>query len=334
METKNPDPFVLKELDFLETDHKHLVPPERPNSGGLALFWKQDIDLQVLSSSKNVIDTIISYKKETFFATFVYGDPETQHRHVIWDLLISLSLTRSFSWFLTGNFNEIIDNSEKSGGPERAEGTFGAFRNMLTSCDLFDLKHTGISLSWRGRRRTHLVYCRLDRVLVNPAWSDRFPTGRCHYLNFDTSDHRPVITVFDSSNRRRNRLFRYDRRLKDNEEVKKLIAEVWNANPDLSLDGRLSHCRQAISKWAKKQATNSKEKIAKLKHSLELAMTVPCGDDSAITELNAKLRIAYREEEEFWRQRSRIMWHSAGDKNSGYFFTRWQKAAELATECL
>ncbi|CAN6864935.1 unnamed protein product, partial [Brassica oleracea] len=56
-----------------------LIPP-RPNSGGLALFWKQDIDLQILSSSKNVIDTIINYKGSSFFATFVYGDPETQHR--------------------------------------------------------------------------------------------------------------------------------------------------------------------------------------------------------------------------------------------------------------
>ncbi|CAN7076132.1 unnamed protein product, partial [Brassica oleracea var. botrytis] len=56
-----------------------LIPP-RPNSGGLALFWKQDIDLQILSSSKNVIDTIINHKGSSFFATFVYGDPETQHR--------------------------------------------------------------------------------------------------------------------------------------------------------------------------------------------------------------------------------------------------------------
>ena len=38
METKNPDSFVLSELDFLETDHHFLVPPVRPSSGALALF--------------------------------------------------------------------------------------------------------------------------------------------------------------------------------------------------------------------------------------------------------------------------------------------------------
>lgn len=48
-------------------------------------------------------------------------------------------------------------------------------------------------------------------------------------------------------------------------------------------------------------------------------MTDTLGEDSLITSLNAKLRLAYKEEEEFWRQRSRVMWLSSGDKNSGYF---------------
>ncbi|KAF8113544.1 hypothetical protein N665_0048s0006 [Sinapis alba] len=52
METKNPDAIVLKELNFLSLMHRFLVPPERPSSGGLALFWRQDINLQILSSSK------------------------------------------------------------------------------------------------------------------------------------------------------------------------------------------------------------------------------------------------------------------------------------------
>ncbi|CAN7014865.1 unnamed protein product, partial [Brassica rapa subsp. trilocularis] len=56
------------------------TPPIRPNSGGLALFWRHDIDLHVLSSSKNVIDTIITHKGATIFVTFVYGEPEVPNR--------------------------------------------------------------------------------------------------------------------------------------------------------------------------------------------------------------------------------------------------------------
>ena len=319
METKNPDPFVLKELNFLDPDHHFLVPPSRPNSGGLTLYWKQDIDLQILSSSKNLIDTVILYKGTTTYVSFVYGEPEVPNRSIFWDSLIDLALPRTSAWLLTGDFNEIIDNSEKSGGPERAEGTFGAFRNMLANCNLFDLQHSGNCLSWRGKRRTHLVYCRLDRSLVNPAWSDSFPTGRCQYLGFEGSDHRPLITVFDSAQRRRNRLFRFDRRLRDNEEIKELIANIWNLNAEASINDRLGLCRRAISAWTREQFFNSKEKIANLKQHLDTAMTDPLGNEELISAINGNLMAAYKEEEEFWRQRSRIMWLALGDRNSGYF---------------
>lgn len=212
-----------------------------------------------------------------------------------------------------------MDNSEKSGGPERAEGTFGAFRNMLARCDLFDLKHSGNSLSWRGRRHKHLVYCRLDRTVVNPAWSDKFPTGRCQYLGFETSDHRPLITVFDSAKRRKGRLFRYDRRLRDNSAVRDIISEVWDSNQEAPVQARLAMCRRAISSWTREQHFNSKETITKIKLRLDREMSNPQGDDQLIPTLNMELRVAYKAEEDFWRQRSRIMWLSLGDKNSGYF---------------
>ena len=48
-------------------------------------------------------------------------------------------------------------------------------------------------------------------------------------------------------------------------------------------------------------------------------MSDPQGDDKVIYDLNHSLMVAYKAEEEFWRQKSRIMWLFLGDKNSGYF---------------
>lgn len=47
-----------------------------------------------------------------------------------------------------------------------------------------------------------------------------------------------------------------------------------------------------------------------------------------ITKLNEDLCNAYKEEEEYWKQRSRQLWLTLGDRNTGYFhaITKSRKA--------
>ncbi|KAG2258306.1 hypothetical protein Bca52824_077600 [Brassica carinata] len=255
-------------LNFLETDKHFLLPPTRPGSGGLTLFWRQDIDIQILNQSQNFIDTLISYKGNVFHTSFIYGEPDQSQRKDFWYFFSAITKDRDTPWLLTGDFNEIVDNSEKSGGPIRAEGSFTTFRNFLASGDLFDLKHSGNYLSWRGTRGNHLVHCRLDRSIVNSAWSDLFPSGRCHYMEFGGSDHRPIITYIDPTKKKTGGLFRYDRRLSANPEVKAIITATWNAAPEQPVRLRLSRCRHAIAAWSKRQTTNSRVRIEQLKMEL------------------------------------------------------------------
>ena len=147
METKNPTEMVLKELHWFQSYNYAAVVPHSPGGGGLFLAWKKDIDLTVKHATNNYIDTRILFKGISFHATFVYGEPEVSKRLQVWNEISNLHSTNGGPWFLTGDFNEIIDNSEKSGGPDRAEGTFGAFRSFLSQNDLFDLKHSGSYLS-------------------------------------------------------------------------------------------------------------------------------------------------------------------------------------------
>lgn len=168
METKNTEEMISRELPWLQQENNLIVPPNSPGGGGLVLSWKKDVELTVLSSSQNFIDTRITSKGKSFLATFVYGEPDHTKRNAYWETLANLHPNQGGPWFLTGDFNELIDNSEKKGGPARAEGTFGSFRTFLSENDLFDLKHSGNPFSWRGKRGTHLVRCRLDRAMSNP----------------------------------------------------------------------------------------------------------------------------------------------------------------------
>lgn len=69
METMNQTTFVLSNIQSPEYNHHCIIPPSGL-SGGLALLWKNDIDLSVLDSSSNFIDTKIIYKRKAFFITF------------------------------------------------------------------------------------------------------------------------------------------------------------------------------------------------------------------------------------------------------------------------
>lgn len=55
METKNGDDVVLKKLEDIKMAQSCLVSPQGHGGGGLALLWKQEIDVEVLKSCQNFI---------------------------------------------------------------------------------------------------------------------------------------------------------------------------------------------------------------------------------------------------------------------------------------
>jgi hypothetical protein len=57
--------------------------------GGLALFWCDEIKIQVLSYGLHHIDTLIwdGVHHAAWRGTFIYGEPRTQDKMKMWELL-------------------------------------------------------------------------------------------------------------------------------------------------------------------------------------------------------------------------------------------------------
>ena len=111
---------------------------------------------------------------------------------------------------------------------------------------MWDVKHVDNPLSWRGQRCTHFIRARLDRVLANCAWFDTFPAGRCDYLRFEGSDHRPLVTYLDTSKPKRRRLFRYNRSIKDMPEARKVIEDAWQKDVPEQVESKIKRCREEL----------------------------------------------------------------------------------------
>ena len=113
--------------------------------------------------------------------------------------------------------------------------------------------------------------------------------------------------------------------------MKNIIEKHWNQATRAPVSRKIAIVRSAIVRWNKEKQRNSRKIIEERRKDLEEAMTSNCNDPPLLDIINQELKEAYKAEEEYWRQRSRILWLSLGDRNTEYFHatTKGRKARNL-----
>lgn len=87
IETWEDEARLKKIKRNLQFDHMSIVPWVH-GGGGIMLFWKDSIKLNVETSSKNHIDSIIGKESaDAWQFTSFYGELVTHKRFESWDLL-------------------------------------------------------------------------------------------------------------------------------------------------------------------------------------------------------------------------------------------------------
>ncbi|KAG2304961.1 hypothetical protein Bca52824_033612 [Brassica carinata] len=144
------------------------------------------------------------------------------------------------SWCMVGDFNEILNNSEKIGGPRRSDASFKPFSEMIQMCGMSE-----------------------------------FPTSQDSYRGS----------------------FRFDKRMLHKPMVQEAILQAWNQgndNLEVPVSTRLSHCRKAL-------------KLEKEQSSMD-----PCS--FRLNVIRSNILKAYRDEENFWKQKCKDDWIIHGDE--------------------
>ena len=332
METRSKEQFLKKLCSKLKFENVH-IEPRMNTGGGLALYWKNGIDLKVLESSPTFIDAVVNPgMDDAWRLTGFYGNPITANREHSWALLKHLCLKMDIPWLCMGDFNEIIKAEEKKGGANRRERQMRDFREALDFCGFRDLGFVGNPFTWCNNQFDgEVTWLRLDRGVATPSWIQMFPTVRVHHVQGTLSDHCPLWVCSDDENIRfynKSRPFRFEAVWLRDERCEGIIRSAWQGeNSDDSvgkLMGKVEACRLSLKSWSRLSFGNIRRMLMKKKKELaaaeQLSMAGISHDQVRI--LRGEVYELLVKEECLWQQRSRVEWLKGGDLNTSYFHGR------------
>lgn len=83
------------------------------------LFWKQPLDVSLISNSNlHIIVLVSSLLLVNFFVTVVHASYSLMDHRILWDHMMDFSATCDGLWMVGGDFNSILDLAKKKGAGE------------------------------------------------------------------------------------------------------------------------------------------------------------------------------------------------------------------------
>ncbi|KAL0462661.1 UNVERIFIED_CONTAM: hypothetical protein Slati_0153700 [Sesamum latifolium] len=272
--------------------------PATGKSGGLAILWVKSVSVQMQSFSRYHIDLSVQLDVELPIWRFtgIYGELETSKRSRTWQLLSRLYSQSCQAWIYAGDYNELLDTSEKQGGPPRPSWQMRNFRQALEACELHDVGCTRDPFTWSNRYISpRTVLERLDRACANMGWSHLFPNAMVTHLPVTCSDHKALLIQLEEGPRvvqKCSRSWRFEAAWLQSNHCEVVVMESWGvANTPGGVSAKLAACQQNLASWDRNVFRADRNRLA-------------------------------AREETVWRQRSKDTWIREGDRNTSFFHQR------------
>jgi hypothetical protein len=330
METKLPS-HRMEAIKFKTSYASIFVVDNVGRSGGLALMWSDEVRVDIKNFSRRHISAEVQMETNgnTWYLTGFYGQPDVGKRHEAWSLLRHLRLLSLNAWLCVGDFNEIMEESEKFGGPRKPQGQMGIFCDTLRDCLLHDLGYVGAQFTWSNMRHDgEFVKERLDRATAMDEWKDLYLRRVVEVLANRSSDHNPLLISFNGGYGRQRpwiKKFRFEAEWNGMEQPKAIIKKIWKVvNRGTSawqrVGSKLIDSKKALTKWAMKESQPVEEMIKTKTYAIEkLQMEEGMIDVGALGKLQKEVNELIAQEDTHLRQRAKVEWLKAGDKNSKFF---------------
>jgi hypothetical protein len=130
------------------------------------------------------------------------------------------------------------------------------FNAVIDSLDLHEMEMSGRKFTWANSRRVP-TYERLDRVLVNTDWEQKFPLATVEALNREISDHTPLLLNLGGKTKSKKQPpFKFELGWLLKDSFFEVVSEVWKkenrgTTPMQRWQNKMRRLRQFLREWGK-----------------------------------------------------------------------------------
>ncbi|MBA0742220.1 hypothetical protein Gogos_015299 [Gossypium gossypioides] len=163
--------------------------------GGLAIMWKDKIEVTIQNNCSHHIDSLVKLDDSTSLRfTGFYGFAKLNLHGHSWDLLKSIGESVSKDWIVGGVFNAILNDSEKFEGRRKSRVDMEDFQRTIEELALAGIKTDKGWFMWTNNREGNgLIKERLDRFLFFATGVENTPFLSTYVLRQACSDHDAVV---------------------------------------------------------------------------------------------------------------------------------------------
>jgi hypothetical protein len=182
---------ILNHLGFYLMNHVAPI----GTCGGLVLAWRLGVELECFPTNQNNISAwcFSDPPNSPWILSCIYGPPKKCYKPAFWDSLTTVGEDFVSPWLCIGDFNFILDQSEKIGGRPVASSSHCPFRNFIDQLGLVDLGFVTNPFTWcNNRQGLATIKERLDRGLASLDLIHLHPNCSLTHLPASIFYHNPI----------------------------------------------------------------------------------------------------------------------------------------------
>ncbi|CAN1192995.1 hypothetical protein LINPERHAP2_LOCUS41813 [Linum perenne] len=243
--------------------------------GGIVLAWDSNLNCQNIFTLPYAVGILweTSPSNKTYIIG-VYLSNQVQERA---DQLLTLRdcvINLDGPVVIRGDFNCVTSRSEKEGGLPPNPKAITDFLAFILDLQLIDVGFSGPIFTWSNKHHIpqKVISSRLDRFLITSKWLDAWPETAVTHLATSSSDHMAIHLQCTPRESPTRRLFTFDVRWINNDEVRNIIINSWHLPaaglPMYKVVSKLKRLRHKLFEWVRAGTSNSERKIRRLEDEI------------------------------------------------------------------